>query len=129
MSTKAKYGPLRWPEGRPRDERSKLLTGADLVVAANERDSTGRHSKLGDCHWWPVEPWFLHHGISVEEGLKVIGWLGCGYSIDTATVHGLSALAQRAERSHESHRSGGRADELAPSHAGGRVQQGLDSAP
>ena len=62
LISQALYGPARWPVGRPRDARSKLLTGA---LAAKER-----------VHWWPVEPWFQHHGVPVEQGLSVLAWLG-----------------------------------------------------
>ena len=62
LISKALYGPARWPVGRPRDARSKLLTGA---VAANER-----------VPWWPVEPWFRHHRVPFQEGLRVISWFG-----------------------------------------------------
>ena len=41
LISQALYGPERWPVGRPRDARSKLLTGA---LAAKER-----------VHWWPVD--------------------------------------------------------------------------
>ena len=70
--SKALYGPERWPVGRPRDERSKLLTGA---LAAKER-----------VHWWPVEPWFQHHGVPVEQGLSVLAWLGYSERLKNLTV-------------------------------------------
>ena len=41
LTSKALYGPARWPVGRPRDARSKLLTG---VVAANERVLVARRA-------------------------------------------------------------------------------------
>ena len=72
LVSKALYGPARWPYGRPRDERSKLLTG---VVAAKER-----------VHWWPVEPWFQHHGVPVEQGLSVLAWLGHSERLKNLTV-------------------------------------------
>ena len=72
LTSKALYGPERWPVGRPRDERSKLLTGA---VAAKER-----------VHWWPVEPWFQHHGVPVEQGLSVLAWLGHSERLKNLTV-------------------------------------------
>ena len=72
LVSKALYGPARWPYGRPRDERSKLLTG---VVAAKER-----------VHWWPVEPWFQHHGVPVEQGLSVLAWLGYSERLKNLTV-------------------------------------------
>jgi len=72
LISKALYGPARWPVGRPRDERSKLLTGA---VAARER-----------VHWWPVEPWFQHHRVPFQEGLRVISWFGHGEALDNLTV-------------------------------------------
>ena len=72
LISQALYGPKRWPYGRPRDERSKLLTGA---VAAKER-----------VHWWPVEPWFQHHGVPVEQGLDVLAWLGHGEALGNLTV-------------------------------------------
>ena len=72
LISKALYGPERWPVGRPRDERSKLLTGA---VAAKER-----------VHWWPVEPWFQHHGVPVEQGLSVLAWLGHSERLKNLTV-------------------------------------------
>ena len=71
-TSKALYGPARWPVGRPRDKRSKLLTGA---VAARER-----------VHWWPVEPWFQHHRVPFQEGLRVISWFGHGEALDNLTV-------------------------------------------
>ena len=71
-TSKALYGPERWPVGRPRDERSKLLTGA---LAAKER-----------VHWWPVEPWFQHHGVPVEQGLSVLAWLGYSERLKNLTV-------------------------------------------
>ena len=72
LTSKALYGPEQWPVGRPRDERSKLLTGA---VAAKER-----------VHWWPVEPWFQHHGVPVEQGLSVLAWLGHSERLGNLTV-------------------------------------------
>ena len=72
LVSKALYGPERWPYGRPRDERSKLLTGA---VAARER-----------VHWWPVEPWFQHHRVPVQEGLRVLAWLGHSERLENCTV-------------------------------------------
>ena len=72
LVSKALYGPARWPLGRPRDERSKLLAGA---VAAKER-----------VHWWPVEPWFQHHGVPVEQGLSVLAWLGHSERLKNLTV-------------------------------------------
>ena len=49
--------------GRETPRRAQqALTGA---VAAKER-----------VHWWPVEPWFQHHGVPVEQGLSVLAWLG-----------------------------------------------------
>ena len=72
LMSKALYGPARWPYGRPRDTRSKLLTGA---VAAKER-----------VHWWPVEPWFQHHGVPVEQGLSVLAWLGHSERLGNLTV-------------------------------------------
>ena len=72
LISKALYGPARWPYGRPRDTRSKLLTGA---VAAKER-----------VHWWPVEPWFQHHGVPVEQGLSVLAWLGYSERLKNLTV-------------------------------------------
>ena len=70
--SKALYGPERWPVGRPRDARSKLLTGA---VATRAR-----------VHWWPVEPWFQHHGVPVEQGLSVLAWLGHSERLGNLTV-------------------------------------------
>ena len=72
LISQALYGPARWPVGRPRDERSKLLTGA---VAAKER-----------VHWWPVEPWFQHHRVPFQEGLRVISWFGHGERLGNCTV-------------------------------------------
>ena len=72
LVSKALYGPARWPYGRPRDERSKLLIGA---VAAKER-----------VHWWPVEPWLRHHEIAVEQGLSVLEWLGHSEQLENLTV-------------------------------------------
>ena len=72
LISQALYGPERWPYGRPRDTRSKLLTGA---VAAKER-----------VHWWPVEPWFQHHGVPVEQGLSVLAWLGHSERLKNLTV-------------------------------------------
>ena len=72
LISKALYGPARWPVGRPRDARSKLLTGA---IAAKER-----------VHWWPVEPWFQHHGVPVEQGLSVLAWLGYSERLKNLTV-------------------------------------------
>ena len=74
MSSKALYGPERWPVGRPGGVRSKLLTGAELVVAS-ERPSL-----------WAVEPWFQHHGVPVEQGLRVIKWLGHSKELGNCTV-------------------------------------------
>ena len=70
--SKALYGPARWPVGRPRDARSKLLTGA---LAAKER-----------VHWWPVEPWFRHYRVPFQEGLRVISWFGHGEALENLTV-------------------------------------------
>jgi len=72
LISKALYGPERWPVGRPRDARSKLLTGA---LAAKER-----------VHWWPVEPWFQHHRVPFQEGLRVISWFGHGERLGNCTV-------------------------------------------
>ena len=72
LISQALYGPAQWPVGRPRDERSKLLIGA---VAARER-----------VHWWPVEPWFQHHRVPFQEGLRVISWFGHGEALDNLTV-------------------------------------------
>ena len=72
LISKALYGPARWPVGRPRDARSKLLTGA---VAANER-----------VPWWPVEPWFRHHRVPFQEGLRVISWFGHSERLANCTV-------------------------------------------
>ena len=72
LISQALYGPERWPVGRPRDARSKLLTGA---LAAKER-----------VHWWPVEPWFQHHRVPFQEGLRVISWFGHGERLANFTV-------------------------------------------
>ena len=72
LISQALYGPERWPVGRPRDARSKLLTGA---LAAKER-----------VHWWPLEPWLRHHEIAVEQGLRVIHWLGHSERLENFTI-------------------------------------------
>ena len=72
--SKALYGPALWPVGRPRDERSKLLTGALLVIARDE------------VRGWAVEPWLRHHGIPVDQGLSVLAWLGHGERLGNCWV-------------------------------------------
>ena len=51
LVSKALYGPARWPLGRPRDERSKLLAGAvaaySLVLSRRRSECTGGPSNLG----------------------------------------------------------------------------------
>ena len=78
MSSKALYGPRRWPAGRPRDERSKFLTGVELAEFA------GR-----DLKSWDAEPWLRHHGVPVDVGTRVLAWLGNRREDGTGSVQSI----------------------------------------